>query len=289
MKQYLDALNYVISNGTKVSNRTGIDTISTFGYQMRFDLQDGFPLVTTKKMHFKGIIHELLWFLNGDTNAKTLQKNGVHIWDEWATEEQCAKFRRVEGDLGPIYGHNWRNFGASSKNTQILNKFGWNKTYNNDGVDQISYIINEIKKNPTSRRLIVSAWNPKEINEIALPACHTMFQFNVINNKLSCQLYQRSADLPLGVPYNIASYALLTHMIAQICNLEVGDYIHTIGDMHIYENQLDGIHEQLTREPLELPKIYLNPKVQNIFDFVYDDIKLIDYQSHTAIKMPVAI
>ena len=289
MKQYKDALQYVLQNGTEVETRTGINALSVFGYQMRFKLGEGFPLLTTKKMHFKGIVHELLWFLNGDTNAKTLQENGVHIWDEWATKEQCAKFNRVDGDLGPIYGHNWRNYGATQYNTQKLNEFGWEMAYKNDGIDQIQNVIDEIKKNPTSRRHIVSAWNPKEVNIAALPACHTMFQFNVLNGKLSCQLYQRSADLPLGVPYNIASYALLTCMVAQACNLEIGDFVHTFGDMHIYVNQLDGIEEQLKREPLALPTLYLNPKVQNIFDFVYDDIRLVGYNSHPTIKMPVAV
>lgn len=280
MKQYLELLSHILNTGDDKGDRTGTGTRSVFGYQMRFDLADGFPLLTTKKVHIKSIVHELLWFLKGDTHVKYLQDNGVTIWDEWATAEQTARFGRMAGDLGAVYGHQWRNFGAS-KNTD--------GTYNADGFDQISWLINEIKTNPNSRRLIVSGWNPIEAGQVALPPCHTLFQFFVVNNKLSCQLYQRSADVFLGVPFNIASYALLTHMIAQVCNLQVGEFIWTGGDTHLYHNHIEQAKLQLSREPLTLCQLNLNPDIKDIFDFCFDDIKIENYQSHPAIKADVAV
>ena len=264
MKQYLDLLDHVKSNGIRKEDRTGTGTISVFGYQMRFDLNDGFPLLTTKKVHLKSVIHELLWFLSGDTNIKYLKDNGVSIWDEWADEN---------GNLGPVYGSQWRSWPLS----------------NGKSIDQITQLINQIKNNPDSRRLIVSAWNVAEIENMKLPPCHAFFQFYIAENKLSCQLYQRSADIFLGVPFNIASYALLTQMIAQVCNLECGDFVHTLGDAHIYLNHLDQINEQLTRTPKKLPIIEINPKIKNIFDYKYDDFKLIDYNPDPLIKAPVAV
>lgn len=280
MKQYLELLSHILNTGDDKGDRTGTGTRSVFGYQMRFNLADGFPLLTTKKVHIKSIVHELLWFLKGDTHVKYLQDNGVTIWDEWATAEQTARFGRMAGDLGAVYGHQWRNFGAS-KNTD--------GTYNADGFDQISWLINEIKTNPNSRRLIVSGWNPIEAGQVALPPCHTLFQFFVVNNKLSCQLYQRSADVFLGVPFNIASYALLTHMIAQVCNLQVGEFIWTGGDTHLYHNHIEQAKLQLSREPLTLCQLNLNPDIKDIFDFCFDDIKIENYQSHPAIKADVAV
>ncbi|MCI4437707.1 MAG: thymidylate synthase, partial [Ignisphaera sp.] len=250
-------ITYKVGQGK--DDRTGTGTTSVFGYQTRYDLREGFPLVTTKKVHFKSIVHELLWFLSGDTNIKYLTDNGVIIWNSWADEK---------GDLGPVYGSMWRDFG---------------------GVDQISEVIEQIKTNPDSRRLIVSAWNPPKLLEMALPPCHLLMQFYVYDGELSCQLYQRSADTFLGVPFNIASYALLTHMIAQVCGLKVGEFIHTLGDAHIYNNHLTQVAEQLSREPLPLPKIYLNPEVTDIFSFTFDDVYLEDYQSHPAIKGKVAV
>ena len=264
MKQYLDLLDHVKSNGIRKEDRTGTGTISVFGYQMRFDLNDGFPLLTTKKVHLKSVIHELLWFLSGDTNIKYLKDNGVSIWDEWADEN---------GNLGPVYGSQWRSWPLS----------------NGKSIDQITQLINQIKNNPDSRRLIVSAWNVAEIENMKLPPCHAFFQFYIAENKLSCQLYQRSADIFLGVPFNIASYALLTQMIAQVCNLECGDFVHTLGDAHIYLNHLDQINEQLTRTPKKLPIIEINSKVKNIFDYKYDDFKLIDYNPDPLIKAQVAV
>ncbi|EOC4156447.1 TPA: thymidylate synthase, partial [Acinetobacter baumannii] len=255
-------------------------TRSVFGHQMRFDLSKGFPLLTTKKVHFRSIVIELLWFLKGDTNVKYLQDNKVTIWDEWATAEQTARFGRPEHELGPVYGHQWRNFGAT-KNAD--------GTYNQDGFDQIKWLINEIKTNPNSRRLIVSGWNPNEAGQVALPPCHTLFQFFVQDNKLSCQLYQRSADVFLGVPFNIASYALLTHMIAQVCGLGVGDFVWTGGDTHLYANHFEQAKLQLTREPLPLCQLKLNPEVKDIFDFKFEDIEIVGYESHPAIKAPVAV
>jgi thymidylate synthase len=253
-----------MQHGTKKEDRTGTGTVSVFGYQMRYKLQEGFPLVTTKKVHTKSIIHELLWFLKGDTNIQYLKENGVSIWDEWADEN---------GNLGPVYGYQWRSWPSAS----------------GEHIDQISQLIDQIKKNPDSRRLLVNAWNVSEISKMKLPPCHILFQFYVADGKLSCQLYQRSADLFLGVPFNIASYALLTHMVAQVCNLEVGEFIHTLGDAHIYSNHFDQVNLQLTREPLPLPTLKLNPDVKNIFDFTFEDIAIENYQSHPAIKAVVAV
>ena len=264
MKQYLDLLSHILENGNEKTDRTGTGTKSVFGYQMRFDLQKGFPLLTTKKLHTRSIFHELLWFLKGDTNIKYLHDNKVTIWDEWADEN---------GDLGPVYGKQWRAWqGVDGKIT-----------------DQISQLIHQIKNTPDSRRMLVSAWNVGEVEQMALPPCHIVFQFYVANNKLSCQLYQRSADVFLGVPFNIASYALLTEMIAQVCGLEVGEFIHTLGDAHLYLNHLDQARLQLSRMPYELPKLVLNPEVKDIFDFTYEDIKIENYVSHPHIKAEVAV
>ena len=264
MKPYHDLLNHIMQNGNDKSDRTGTGTKSVFGCQMRFNLQDGFPLVTTKKVHLKSIIHELLWFLKGETNIKYLTENGVSIWNEWADEN---------GELGPVYGSQWRSW----------------KSSDGKSIDQISNVINQIKNNPDSRRLLVVAYNPGEVDKMALPPCHAFFQFYVFNGKLSCQLYQRSADMFLGVPFNIASYALLTHMIAQVCNLEVGEFIHTIGDAHIYNNHFDQVTLQLSRDFKSLPKLKLNKSVTDIFSFKYDDIEIVGYDPHPAIKAPVAI
>lgn len=280
MKQYLALLQHILDTGSDKADRTGTGTRSVFGHQMRFNLADGFPLLTTKKVHFRSIAIELLWFLKGDTHVKYLQDNGVTIWDEWATAEQTARFGRQTGDLGAVYGHQWRNFGAS-KNAD--------GTYQNDGFDQIAWLINEIKTNPNSRRLIVSGWNPCEAGEVALPPCHTLFQFYVNDNKLSCQLYQRSADVFLGVPFNIASYALLTHMIAQVCDLDVGEFVWTGGDTHLYHNHFEQAKLQLSREPLPLCQLHLNPNIKDIFAFTYDDIHLVNYHSHERIKADVAV
>lgn len=280
MKQYLDLLTHILNTGTDKGDRTGTGTRSVFGHQMRFDLSQGFPLLTTKKVHFRSIAIELLWFLKGDTHVKYLQDNKVTIWDEWATAEQTARFGRQAGDLGAVYGHQWRNFGASQNA---------DNSYNTDGFDQISWLINEIKTNPNSRRLIVSGWNPKEAGEVALPPCHTLFQFFVADGKLSCQLYQRSADVFLGVPFNIASYALLTHMVAQVCGLGVGEFIWTGGDTHLYSNHFEQARLQLTRTPLPLCQLQLNPDIDDIFNFTYDDIKIVNYQSHDKIVAPVAV
>ena len=280
MKQYLDLMRHIRTNGAFKGDRTGTGTYSVFGHQMRFNLADGFPLLTTKKVHLKSIIHELLWFLSGDTNVKYLQDNGVSIWNEWATAEQCARFGRAEGELGPVYGHQWRNFGATQ------NPDG---SFSSDGFDQIAALIADIKTKPDSRRLIVSGWNPQEANQVALPPCHTLFQFYVANGKLSCQLYQRSADVFLGVPFNIASYALLTMMIAQVCDLGLGDFVWTGGDCHLYSNHLEQTDLQLSREPLPLPTMRINPEVKDIFAFKFEDFTLENYQSHPAIKAPVAV
>ena len=274
MRQYLDLVKHVLENGELKEDRTGTGTKSVFGYQMRFNLEEGFPMVTTKKLHLKSIIYELLWFLNGDTNIKYLQENGVKIWDAWADSN---------GDLGPVYGFQWRN-------------------WNNDGIDQISNLINDLKNNPSSRRHLISAWNPSVLpdtsksfetnvanGKAALPPCHAFFQFHVINGKLSCQLYQRSADIFLGVPFNIASYSLLTIMIAQVCDLKVGDFIHTFGDAHIYSNHFDQMKLQLTREPRKLPTIKINKEVKSIFDFKFEDFVLEDYNPHPHIKGKVAV
>ncbi|MEK9740410.1 MAG: thymidylate synthase [Flavobacteriaceae bacterium] len=274
MKQYLDLLEHILSHGIEKTDRTGTGTKSLFGHQMRFDLSQGFPLVTTKKIHLKSVIHELLWFIKGDTNITYLQENGVRIWNEWADEN---------GDLGPVYGHQWRN-------------------WNNEGIDQIKEVIQSLKTNPDSRRMLVSAWNPSVMpntavsfaenvanNKAALPPCHAFFQFYVADRKLSCQLYQRSADVFLGVPFNIASYALLTLMMAQVCDLEPGEFIHSFGDVHIYTNHFEQVKEQLLREPKPLPKMILNPLIKSLFDFKYEDFTLINYDPHPLIKGKVAI
>jgi thymidylate synthase len=264
MQQYHDLLNHVLAHGHQKTDRTGTGTISVFGYQMRFDLAEGFPLLTTKKVHLKSIIHELLWFLKGSTNIAYLKENGVSIWDEWAD---------AEGNLGPVYGYQWRN---------------WPKP---DGshIDQISQVINQIKKTPDSRRLIVSAWNVSDIEQMKLPPCHAFFQFYVADGKLSCQLYQRSADIFLGVPFNIASYALLTMMVAQACDLQLGDFVHTLGDAHIYNNHMDQVKEQLSRSARALPTMRINPEVKDLFAFRFEDFTLEGYDPHPAIKAPVAV
>lgn len=274
MKQYHDLLKHVLQEGHQKGDRTGTGTLSVFGYQMRFDLSEGFPMVTTKKLHLKSIIHELLWFLKGDTNIKYLQENGVRIWNEWADEN---------GDLGPVYGHQWRN-------------------WNSEEIDQIKEVIETLKSNPNSRRMLVSAWNPSVLpntsvsfsenvanGKAALPPCHAFFQFYVANGKLSCQLYQRSADIFLGVPFNIASYALLTMIMAQVCGYEPGDFVHTFGDAHIYNNHLEQVQLQLSREPRPLPKMIINNNVRNIFDFTFEDFTLVDYDPHPHIKGAVAV
>jgi thymidylate synthase len=264
MQQYLDLLQHILDNGTEKTDRTGTGTKSVFGYQMRFDLQKGFPLVTTKKVHLKSIIHELLWFLKGETNIAYLKEHGVKIWDEWAD---------ANGELGPVYGKQWRSWEGA----------------NGVVVDQVKDLIQQIRKNPDSRRLIISAWNVADLPRMALMPCHTLFQFYVANGKLSCQLYQRSADVFLGVPFNIASYALLTMMIAQVCDLELGDFVHTFGDVHIYSNHMEQVNLQLGRKPFPLPTMKLNPAIKDIFDFRFQDFTLENYQSHPAIKAPVAV
>ncbi len=261
MQQYLDLLKDVLENGVDKTDRTGVGTRSVFGRQMRFDLSKGFPLMTTKKMHLKSIIYELLWFIKGDTNVKYLQDHGVRIWNEWADEN---------GNLGPVYGAQWRN-------------------WNNEGIDQLAEVIDKLKNNPNDRRMIVSAWNVGKIAEMRLPPCHMMFQFYTANNKLSCMLYQRSCDMFLGVPFNIASYALLTMMVAQVCGLEPGEFIHTLGDTHIYHNHFDQVREQLSRRPFALPQMKINPEVKDINDFVYEDFSLENYQCYDTIKAKVAV
>jgi len=264
MQQYLDLLSHVMENGSDRMDRTGTGTRGVFGYQMRFDLAEGFPMVTTKKLHKKSIVHELIWFLAGDTNIKYLKENGVRIWDEWADEN---------GDLGPVYGKQWRRWEGP------------------DGavIDQVDKVIEAIKTNPNSRRHIVSAWNPADVDDMALPPCHCLFQFHVANGKLSCQLYQRSADIFLGVPFNIASYALLTAMMAQVCDLEVGDFVHTFGDAHIYSNHFEQVKLQLTREPKPLPRLKLNKDITSIYDFKYEDVKIYGYDAHPHIAGKVAV
>jgi thymidylate synthase len=264
MKQYHDLLQHILDNGTFKGDRTGTGTLSTFGYQMRFNLEDGFPVLTTKKLHLRSIIHELLWFLQGDTNIKYLKDNNVSIWDEWADED---------GNLGPVYGYQWRSW----------------PTPEGGSIDQISNLIEQIKKNPNSRRLIVNAWNVAYVDNMALPPCHTMFQFYVAEGKLSCQLYQRSADTFLGVPFNIASYALLTMMIAQVCDLKPGEFIHTLGDAHLYSNHLDQAKLQLERDFRPLPTMKINPEIKDIFGFKYEDFELLNYDPHPTIKAPIAV
>jgi len=263
MKQYLDLLDHVLTNGIKKEDRTGTGTISTFGYQMRFNLQEGFPLLTTKKLHLKSIIHELLWFLSGDTNTKYLNENGVRIWNEWADEN---------GNLGPIYGYQWRSWTAKDRN-----------------IDQISQVLDSLKNNPNSRRHIVSAWNVGDLPDMALPPCHILFQFYVADGKLSCQLYQRSADIFLGVPFNIASYSLLIMMMAQVLELEPGDFVHTLGDAHIYLNHIEQVKTQLARKPYKLPQMKINPEVKNLFDFKYEDFSLENYEAHPHIKGEISV
>jgi thymidylate synthase len=280
MKQYHDLLRRILAEGAIRDDRTGTGTIGVFGHQMRFDLGMGFPLVTTKKLHLKSIVWELVWFLNGRTDNQWLNEHGVTIWDEWATAELCARFGRAPGDLGPIYGHQWRNFGA----TRLPDG-----TYAKDGVDQIAWVLGEIRRNPHSRRLIVTGWNPQEQGEVALPPCHTFFQFYVQDGALSCQLYQRSADSFLGVPFNIASYALLTHVVAQVCGLRAGTFVHTIGDAHIYRNHLEQVNLQLSREPRPLPRLVLNPALARLEDLVLSDVVIEGYDPHPAIKAPVAV
>ena len=280
MQQYLDLLDHVLTHGKPRQDRTGTGAIGIFGHQMRFDLAEGFPLLTTKKLHLRSIIHELLWFLSGDTHVAPLQEKKVRIWNEWATAEQTAKFGRTEGDLGPVYGHQWRNFGASVTG---------DGSYARDGVDQIQNVLDTIQSNPWSRRIIVTGWNPKEANLVALPPCHTLFQFYVSEGRLSCQLYQRSADIFLGVPFNIASYALLTMMMAQVTDLVPGELIVSLGDTHIYSNHFEQVKEQLTREPRELPTMTLNPAVKSLFDFKFEDFQLSEYHPLPAIKAPIAV
>ena len=293
MQQYQQFLQHILENGTQKNDRTGTGTKSVFGYQMRFDLNNGFPLVTTKKSHIKSIIHELLWFIAGDTNIQYLCKNGCYIWNDWpyAKYQKCSDFKgetmkafaekiaqedefaKLYGELGPVYGHQWRHW-PDGKGGEI---------------DQLAILIHNLKHNPDSRRHIISAWNVADIEQMTLPPCHTLFQFYVIDNKLSCQLYQRSADAFLGVPFNIASYALFTMMIAQVCSFELGDFVHTFGDAHIYSNHIDQVQLQLSRTPYELPKMHINPNVSSVFDFKYEDFELINYQSHPHIKGDVAV
>ncbi|NBU58405.1 MAG: thymidylate synthase [Betaproteobacteria bacterium] len=264
MRTYLDLLQHILDHGSDRADRTGTGTRSVFGYQMRFDLSAGFPLLTTKKLHTRSIIHELLWFLRGETNVRSLQAEGVSIWDEWAD---------ADGELGPVYGHQWRHWPAR------------------DGgeIDQIRQLVDGLRRNPASRRHIVTAWNPADVDRMALPPCHALFQFHVANGRLSCQLYQRSADVFLGVPFNIASYALLTHMVAQVCELQAGDFVHTLGDAHLYLNHLEQAQLQLTREPLPLPRLRLDPRVKDLFDFTFDDIVIEGYDSHPHIPAPIAV
>ncbi|WP_110643803.1 thymidylate synthase [Salinicola sp. CPA57] len=264
MRPYLDLMQRVLDSGVEKADRTGVGTLSVFGQQMRFDLREGFPLVTTKKLHLRSIIHELLWFLRGETNIAYLHEHNVTIWDEWAD---------ASGDLGPVYGYQWRSWPSPD----------------GEHIDQIAKVVDQIRRNPDSRRHIVSAWNPALVDEMALPPCHALFQFYVAKGELSCQLYQRSADIFLGVPFNIASYALLTHMVAQVCGLKPGDFVHTLGDAHLYLNHLDQARLQLSREPLALPRLKLNPAIDDLFDFRFDDIAIEGYESHPSIKAPIAV
>ena len=280
MRAYLDLLERILNEGAERDDRTGTGTLGVFGHHMRFDMREGFPLLTTKKLHLRSIIHELLWFLSGETRVEPLQAVGVRIWNEWATAEECAKFGREAGDLGPVYGHQWRNFGATP---------GPSGGYRQDGVDQIQRLIEGLRSNPSSRRHLVTGWNPLEANSVTLPPCHTLFQFYVQGEHLSCQLYQRSGDVFLGVPFNIASYALLTMMIAQVTGLKPGEFVHCIGDAHLYLNHLEQARLQLTRSCRARPTMSLNPEVKRIEDFRYEDFTLTGYEPHPHIAAPVAV
>ncbi|MBK9383879.1 MAG: thymidylate synthase [Planctomycetes bacterium] len=279
MKAYLELLRTLLDEGAARMDRTGTGTLAIFGHQMRFPLAAGFPLVTTKKVHLRSIVHELLWFLRGETHVASLQAEGVTIWDEWATAEQCARFGREPGDLGPVYGHQWRNYGATKDGA----------SYRRDGVDQIRAVLEELRRNPHSRRLLVTGWNPAEATQVALPPCHTLFQFYVQDGKLSCQLYQRSADAFLGVPFNIASYALLTHMVAQVSGLAVGDFVHTFGDVHLYSNHVEQARLQIARPPRALPRLVLDPSIADLFSFRAEHVRLEGYDPHPHIKAEVAV
>jgi thymidylate synthase len=280
VKAYLDLLRTVLEHGQDREDRTGVGTRGIFGHQLRVDLRESFPLLTTKKLHLRSIAYELFWFLRGDTRVDYLREHKVTIWDEWATPEQCAKFGREPGDLGPVYGHQWRNFGATAQASG---------GYAHDGVDQIVQVVEQIRNSPNSRRLIVSGWNPKEATQVELPPCHTLFQFYVQAGELSCQLYQRSADVFLGVPFNIASYALLTRMVAQVCGLRPGEFIHTFGDVHLYKNHVEQAREQLSRTPRPLPRLRINPEVRDLFAFRYQDFALEGYDPHPHIAAEVAV
>ena len=280
MRPYLDLLQHILDNGRPRQDRTGTGTVGVFGYQMRFDLAEGFPLLTTKKLHLRSIIHELLWFLAGETRVEPLQEAGVRIWNEWATAEECGRFGREAGDLGPVYGHQWRNFGATVQG---------DGSYARDGVDQIQRLLDGLQNNPWSRRHLVTGWNPKEANQVTLPPCHTLFQFYVQDGRLSCQLYQRSADVFLGVPFNIASYSLLLMMIAQVSGLEPGEFVHSFGDAHLYTNHLDQARLQLSRDLRARPRMVLNPAVKDLFAFTYEDFKLEGYEPHPHIKAQVSV
>ena len=280
MQAYLDLLRTALEHGRPRDDRTGVGTLGVFGHQMRFSLRDGFPLLTTKKLHLRSIIYELLWFISGDTRVQYLNDHGVSIWNEWATAEQCARFGRAPGDLGPVYGHQWRNFGATEKP---------DGSFAADGFDQLTAVLQEIRRNPSSRRLIVTGWNPVEAERVALPPCHTLFQFYVQDGELSCQLYQRSADIFLGVPFNIASYALLTLMVAQVSGLKPGDFVHTLGDAHLYKNHVEQAREQLSRSPRPLPRMHLDPSVHDLFAFRYEHFRLEGYDPHPHIKAEVAV
>ena len=280
MQPYLELLQRILDEGRDREDRTGTGTRGVFGHQMRFDLRTGFPALTTKKLHLKSIIKELLWFLSGETHVAPLQEAGVRIWNDWATAEECARFGRGEGDLGPVYGHQWRNFGATLRS---------DGSYERDGVDQISALVEGIRNSPYSRRHIVTGWNPAEATQVSLPPCHTLFQFYVQDGELSCQLYQRSADVFLGVPFNIASYSLLTMMIAQVCELKPGDFVHSFGDAHLYLNHLEQARLQLTRSPRRLPHMCLNPEVSDLLDFRFEDFQLEGYDPHPHIKAAVSV
>ena len=280
MRSYLDLLKLVLEQGRPRGDRTGTGTRSLFGHQLRFDLNEGFPLLTTKRLHVRSIIHELLWFLRGETHVASLQEAGVRIWNEWATAEQCARFGRAEGDLGPVYGHQWRNFGATRQP---------DGTYAPDGVDQIARALDLIRNNPTSRRILVTGWNPQEADQVALPPCHTLFQFYVHDGQLSCQLYQRSADLFLGVPFNIASYALLTHLMAKVTGLGVGDFVHTFGDVHLYNDHLEQAKRQLTRTPRARPRLVLDDDITDLFTVRFEQIRIEDYDPHPTIRAKVSV